>query len=70
MTGYCMKCRKSREIRNSEQVTMKNGRTATKGHLRTVRHHYIQDGEGVLTSYGRFVGSASWTGGVRIRGWS
>ena len=31
MTGYCMKCRKSREIRNSEQVTMKNGRTATKG---------------------------------------
>ena len=27
-----------------------------------MRHHYIQDGEGVLTSYGRFVGSASWTG--------
>ena len=31
MTGYCMKCRESREIEKSEQVTMKNGRPATRG---------------------------------------
>lgn len=28
-----------------------------------MRHHDVQDREGVLTSSGRFVGSASWTGG-------
>ena len=31
MTGYCMKCRESREIQDAEQVTMKNGRAATRG---------------------------------------
>ena len=31
MTGYCLKCRESREIQNSEQVTMKNGRPAIRG---------------------------------------
>ncbi len=31
MTGYCMKCRESREIQDAEQVTMKNGRPATRG---------------------------------------
>ena len=31
MTGYCLKCRESREIRSPQQVTMKNGRLATKG---------------------------------------
>ncbi len=31
MTGYCLKCRESHEIQNSQQVTMKNGRAATKG---------------------------------------
>ena len=31
MTGYCMKCRESREIHGAEQVTMKNGRQATRG---------------------------------------
>ena len=29
MTGYCVKCRETREIQNAEQVTMKNGRPAT-----------------------------------------
>ena len=28
MTGYCVKCRETREIQNAEQVTMKNGRPA------------------------------------------
>ena len=31
MTGYCVKCRETREIQNAEQVTMKNGRPATRG---------------------------------------
>ena len=30
MTGYCLKCRESREIQNAQQVTMKNGREATR----------------------------------------
>lgn len=31
MSGYCMKCRETREILDAEQVTMKNGRAATRG---------------------------------------
>ena len=31
MTGYCVKCHETREIQNAEQVTMKNGRPATRG---------------------------------------
>ena len=26
MTGYCLKCKESREMQEAEQVTMKNGR--------------------------------------------
>ena len=31
MEAYCMKCRAKREIRNPTQVTLKNGRPATRG---------------------------------------
>jgi len=31
ITGYCMKCKTSREITNAKPVTMKNGRPATEG---------------------------------------
>ncbi len=31
MEGYCLKCRTKREMRNSQQVTLKNGRPATQG---------------------------------------
>ena len=31
MEAYCMKCKTMREISNPMQVTMKNGRPATKG---------------------------------------
>jgi len=31
MKAYCFKCRTKREIKNPEQVTMRNGRPATKG---------------------------------------
>ena len=31
MAGYCMKCREKREMRDAQQVTLKNGREATQG---------------------------------------
>jgi len=30
-TGYCVKCKASREIKDPQPVTMKNGRPATQG---------------------------------------
>jgi len=29
--GYCVKCKKSQEMKDEQQVTMKNGRLAAKG---------------------------------------
>ena len=29
--GYCVKCKAKQEMENAEQITMKNGRPATKG---------------------------------------
>jgi Zn finger protein HypA/HybF involved in hydrogenase expression len=29
--GYCVKCKSKREMKNSKQVTMKNGKPATEG---------------------------------------
>ncbi len=31
MLAYCLKCRATREIRDPEPVTLKNGRPATRG---------------------------------------
>ncbi|MDP2949277.1 MAG: DUF5679 domain-containing protein [Chloroflexota bacterium] len=31
MQAYCLKCRKKQEMRNPQQVTLKNGRPATQG---------------------------------------
>lgn len=31
MTGYCLKCRKNREIQEAQAIAMKNGRSATRG---------------------------------------
>ncbi|MCH7811264.1 MAG: hypothetical protein IH958_01395 [Chloroflexi bacterium] len=31
MQAYCLKCRDKREMQNAEQVTMKNGKPATRG---------------------------------------
>ncbi|MEE2948673.1 MAG: DUF5679 domain-containing protein [Chloroflexota bacterium] len=31
MQAYCFKCRTKREISNAQQVTLKNGRPATRG---------------------------------------
>jgi hypothetical protein len=31
VTAYCVKCKQMREMKDTEQVTMKNGRPAMKG---------------------------------------
>ena len=31
MKAYCVRCKKSREMKSPQKVTMKNGRRATKG---------------------------------------
>lgn len=31
MQAYCLKCRTKRDMRNPQQVTLKNGRPATQG---------------------------------------
>ena len=31
MEGYCVKCKAKKEMANAQQVTMKNGKPATKG---------------------------------------
>jgi hypothetical protein len=31
MQAYCVKCRTKKEVRNPQQITMKNGRPATTG---------------------------------------
>ncbi len=31
MQAYCLKCRTHREMQNPQQVTMKNGKPATRG---------------------------------------
>lgn len=31
MQGYCMKCRRKREMKNTRAIKMKNGRPATQG---------------------------------------
>jgi len=31
VTGYCLKCKKKVEIKDAQQITMKNGKPATTG---------------------------------------
>ncbi len=35
VTGYCLKCKKKVEIKNAQQITMKNGKPATTGECPT-----------------------------------
>jgi hypothetical protein len=35
LEAYCMKCKQKREMRKTEQITMKNGRPATRGECTT-----------------------------------
>jgi len=31
VTGYCVKCRTKRDMKDAKQITMKNGKPATQG---------------------------------------
>ena len=42
-TGYCMKCKTQREIKNPKQVTMKNGRPVDRGRVRDLQHQDVQN---------------------------
>jgi len=35
MEGYCMKCKAKKEMKDTKETTMKNGRKATKGKCAT-----------------------------------
>jgi len=45
-TGYCVKCRTKREIKNPKSITMKNGRLATKGTCPTCATKMFRIGKG------------------------
>ena len=46
MTGYCLKCKESREMQEIEQVTMKNGWPATHGTCGECENGMYRTGKG------------------------
>jgi hypothetical protein len=46
MQAYCLKCRAQREIKNPQQITMKNGKPATKGTCPTCSTTMFRIGKG------------------------
>ncbi len=46
MQAYCFKCRKKVEMKNAEQVTLKNGRPATRGVCPSCRTKVFRIGQG------------------------
>ena len=42
-TGYCMKCKAQREIKNAKQITMKNGRPGHRGDLPRLQYEDLQN---------------------------
>ncbi len=44
--AYCVKCRAQREIKNPENVTLKNGRPATQGQCPTCGTKVFRIGKG------------------------
>ncbi len=44
-TGYCVKCRSKREMKNPVSVKMKNGRPATKGSCPTCKTKMFRIGK-------------------------
>ena len=41
--GYCVKCKAKKEIKDAQEITMKNGRPATQGTVPGLRHQDLQD---------------------------
>ena len=52
MTGYCLRCRESREIQEVQHVTLKNGRRAAHGHCGDVWGQYVQASQILLKDIG------------------
>ena len=46
MDAYCMKCRQKRNMKDAEQVTLKNGRPATRGLCEVCSTRMIKIGSG------------------------
>ena len=46
MEAYCVKCRAKRDIQDAEQVTLKNGRPATRGKCPTCGVNVFRIGKG------------------------
>jgi Zn finger protein HypA/HybF involved in hydrogenase expression len=46
MEAYCLKCRTKREMQNAQQVTMKNGKPATRGSCPVCRTQMYRIGKG------------------------
>ena len=46
MEAYCLKCRTKREMQNAQQVTMKNGKPATRGSCPVCRTQMDRIGKG------------------------
>ena len=44
VTAYCVKCRKSHEMKNVEKVTMKNGKPARKGKCKSCNTNMFRIG--------------------------
>ena len=47
MEAYCFKCRAKREIKDPQQVTLKNGRPATPRLLPSVQHQSLPHRQGI-----------------------
>lgn len=47
MQAYCMKCRTQREMKDEEVVTMKNGKTASRGLCATCSTKMFKIGKSV-----------------------
>ena len=50
MEAYCVKCKEKREIKDAAQITMKNGRPATKGTCPKCGTNLFKIGGGSSTS--------------------
>lgn len=52
MEAYCLKCRTTREMKNTKQVTMKNGRPATQGQCSVCNTTMYKIGAGTAAAKG------------------
>ena len=54
VTGYCVKCKKSREMKGAKQVKLKNGRPAVSGTCHYLWNKNVQDWQDGLVFQAHF----------------